>query len=284
MAFLDLKNAVIRLSPNQISTTLAGEVVNAAYKRVVRARNWTANHVYTTINLNGPYTTGTVTATKGSTTIVGVGTAWTSAITLNKSFQIGNSVPTRIAQFTSATSLDIDAYWGKPTVAGAAYRIIDNRFSLGTNVERVLGLSSESNDLMGSSTTALNKMDPSRVQRASPRFYAEFEYRQQAAVVGREIEVWPVPETDTMVNLWFKVLPFPLTGDADVPVLPETLIEYSAQAEGCRILFGRTGDQGWVTLGQTYEGLFKDALQAYMAEDMISQSEPPAPQQAGAPA
>jgi hypothetical protein len=284
VAYLDLKNAVIRLSPNQISSALAGEVVNAAYNRVIRARNWSSNHVYSNLSFNAPYTTGTVTANSGSSTIAGVGTGWTATIALYKFFQIGNSNPIRITTFNNATSITLDDVWGKPTAAGSAYRLIDNHFSLGTNNERILSMSGEGVQLERTNTEFLNKVDPTRVQRDTPRYYAEFEYHQSPPpgqpppnITRREFEVWPVPHEDLMLSLWKKVLPVALSGDTDIPVVPETLIEYSAQAEGCRILFGRTGDANWVQLGQTYEGLFKDALSSYMAEDMISQAEPPAP-------
>jgi hypothetical protein len=282
VAFLDLKNAVIRLSPNQISITLAGEVVNAAYTRVVRARNWTSVHTYQVLSFEAPITAGTVTATRAATLVTGSGTGF-DATHVNRMFQIGNSVPIRIASVGGATNLTLSQAWGKDTVTGGAYRILDNRFSLGTNVERVLGMIAEDTELQRKPPEFINMVDPNRVQRATPRMYAEFEMRPPTTA-RREIELWPIPFENLMVGLWYKALPPAMSADDDIPVVPETLVEYSAQAEGCRILFGRTGDGNWVQLGQTYEQLFKDALGAYMSEDMISQAEPPAPAAAGAAA
>lgn len=278
MSFLTLKNAVVRLSPNQISTTLAGEVVNAAYARVIRSRNWTSNHSYQAITLEAPYTTGTVTTARGSATVTGSGTTWVAAH-VDRMFQVGQSVPIRITAVGSATSLTLAQAWGDAAVSGSTYALLDNRFSLGSNVERILSLTSKHHTLERKDLSFLNTADPSRLLRATPRFFAEFEVRAPgSSTMRREIEVWPVPHEVMQLGLWYKTLPPDMSADGDVASIPETLIEYSAQAEASRILFSRTGDGNWLQVAQVYEANFKEALMAYTAEDMMSQGEPmPAP-------
>lgn len=281
MSFLTLKNAVIRLSPNQISTTLAGEVVNAAYARVIRARNWTSSHSYQVLTFEAPYTTGTVTTVRGSTTVTGLGTTWVAAH-VDRMFQVGQSVPIRITAVGSTTALTLAQAWGDAAVSGSPYAILDNRFSLGSNVERILSLASKHHVLERKDLSFINTADPSRLLRATPRFFAEFEVRAPGtSTQRREIEVWPVPHEVMQLGLWYKTLPPDMSADGDVASIPETLIEYSAQAEASRILFSRTGDANWLQVAQVYEANFKEALMAYTSEDMISQDEPmPAP---GAP-
>lgn len=74
------------------------------------------------------YTTGTVTATNNSTTIVGVGTTWTSAM-VGRWFVVtdttapGQGYWYRIAAFNSTTSLTIETSYEATTSAGVTYRI-----------------------------------------------------------------------------------------------------------------------------------------------------------------
>lgn len=81
------------------------------------------NYTYRIRDLSATdYTTGTITATNGSTAIVGDSTVWTSAMT-GRMILLPDGYPYRIASVAGNTSLTLENYYQGTTTAGATYTI-----------------------------------------------------------------------------------------------------------------------------------------------------------------
>ena len=69
------------------------------------------------------YNTGTVVCTRGSFTVVGTGTAWTTDL-VNHQFRVGLQTPIyTIEDVTDATHLDLTQVWGAPSTGTVTYSI-----------------------------------------------------------------------------------------------------------------------------------------------------------------
>ncbi len=129
------------------SQTLWNEInswpVTSAYARFIFPRKddfgiWPVPSGVNTITFNryfrdrnllvDDYTTGTITATAGSTTITGSGTTFTSAMvgrwfTVTDTSARGQGYWYRVGTYTSATSIALETGWAGSTAAALTYRI-----------------------------------------------------------------------------------------------------------------------------------------------------------------
>lgn len=107
----------------QAGSLLARDWVTNAFRRVAERRRWSWLIKQGQFVVPATYTTGTVTATRYATTVVGVGTTWTGDM-VGRQFRIGNATPIyTIKDVTSTTTLELDAPWGSTTVTGVTYEI-----------------------------------------------------------------------------------------------------------------------------------------------------------------
>ena len=293
LTFLDLQNAVLRLSPNQLTANPAdlsnvGAIVNDAYASLLRFRQWIAVTKTTVIATKAPYGTGTVTATKGSATITGFGTAFLSNVAAGEFLTISQESGYRITAVNADTQLTIEAPWSTVTLSHSGYQITNNRIPLPADAERVIRLSSDNWALQRDNGFMLDMEDSFRTISGTPLVYSEVTtYPGNSGVI--EVELWPVPSANTTLALTYRATIPPLVAPTDTPVLPGDVIMKAAQAEGCNILASRTGESIWLTLGSTYLKQFvemRDSLAredrrrhgsrpvAFDAEDMPSMNDP----------
>jgi hypothetical protein len=86
---------------------IAQECVNTAYSRALAAHSWTGLRGESAFSIPAPYTTGTVTVTLDSSSVVGVGTTFTSAMT-GRQLIVNGSAPFYTVTFVDATHLTLD--------------------------------------------------------------------------------------------------------------------------------------------------------------------------------
>lgn len=112
----------------------ADQAINGAYLEVSQYADWPWLKTRYDIPLVAPYTTGTVSATIGSTTVTGVGTTWDVAW-FNREILIGNGYDGLvIAQVTSPTTLTLaQAYSGASNVTGSAYSLYQQSYPMPAN-------------------------------------------------------------------------------------------------------------------------------------------------------
>lgn len=136
MTFLDIQNQIVAISNVQNQTDLTRKSVNIALNRIAEYFEWPFYMVNTgVISTIAPYTTGTVTATNGSAAIVGVGTAWTSAMNGRK-IRIASGQPYyRIKSVTSTTALTLTTLFQSDTATAATYTIYKDEYRLAPDVD-----------------------------------------------------------------------------------------------------------------------------------------------------
>lgn len=103
---------------------LARDWVSQAFRRVAERRPWSWLIKQDQFNMPSLYNTGTVTLTEGDATVIGAGTAWTSAMA-GRQFRYSKISPiyTITTVDAGAQTLELDIAWGAATVTLATYEI-----------------------------------------------------------------------------------------------------------------------------------------------------------------
>lgn len=102
---------------------LARDWVSNAFRRLAERRRWSWLMKRGQFLAPADYVTGTVTVTRGSTTVTGAGTAWTAPM-VDRQFRIGsNPIYTISSINVGAQTLVLDQPWGGSSGAGLSHEI-----------------------------------------------------------------------------------------------------------------------------------------------------------------
>jgi hypothetical protein len=177
--FAGLKAAVLDLSPTQINATAAGKAVNAAYQSLLRSRPnggvWFGLKTSSLITTLPDRTGGTVTLTRGSAVVVGVGTAFDAAVDPLRFLKIGGRVPLRILSVQSPTQLTLAQTWGEATLAATVYSIMTLRYELPPDADRITRLVGSQWPVKRMTFEQIDNYDPERSVRGVPLVFQEME-------------------------------------------------------------------------------------------------------------
>jgi hypothetical protein len=278
MTFSDLQNAVLRLSPNQLTVNPAdpsnvGAIVNDAYSTLLRFKQWVACTKTTVITTRAPYSTGTIAINQGSNVVTGSGVNWPANVVAGQFIKINNGIAYRITAVLS-NQLVLDVPWGTASVYNVGYQITGNRFQLPSDAERVIGMAGKYWALARDNGFLLDIEDPVRVISGSPLVYSEVTtYGGNSGPI--EVELWPYPSENLDYSLTYRATIPALVNSTDVPVLPGETIMKSAQAEACGILAGRTGETMWLSLGKGYHDEYVELRDSLAREDRRRQGSRP---------
>lgn len=109
--------------------------IQNAYRRILDRRLWYSLMVQGIISSPALYSVGTAQTTTGSPTVVGNGTAWTTAM-VGRQFRTGFNFPAyTIIDVPDGTHLTIDVPWGDTSYQSVGYFIVQMFYSLGKNVK-----------------------------------------------------------------------------------------------------------------------------------------------------
>jgi hypothetical protein len=136
MTFLDLQTAVESMSIVTSQPLLIQQALQFSLNRVSQEFEFpyflNSKGVITT---TAPYATGTVTSVVGSTTIVGVGTTWTSAM-VGRKFQIqGDQGHYYISVVNSPTNITLAVPYQGTAQSGVTYNIYKDEYKLASDVQ-----------------------------------------------------------------------------------------------------------------------------------------------------
>lgn len=262
MPFADMQAAVQRLSPLQVTSDLAAALVNDAYINTLRSQQWLANTGHFTLASVTPVTSGTVSLTQGSTAVIGSGTNWDPSM-VGLYLGIGQSIPSRVIGFISSTQLSLGDPWSDPSISSSPYELRQIRFTLPSDARRLISLKGPIWPIYRRSISLIDAYDPARKVHGVPLVFCEVEIRNNLI----EVEWWPIPSQEDFFYAVYRYDPPALSSPSDVPLLPEDLITKRAQAEICRILYGRTGNPIWGQAGKSYQETYQEQYDAFLRED-----------------
>lgn len=159
------------------TVVVANEILQQAFRDVNEGQRWSYRRRETAIQTVAPYSTGTVTVTSGSATLVGSGTTWTSAMVGRAIRVAGDPAYLFVAAVASATSLTLgdpqanSITWPGATAAAQTYSIFQHQYALPTDVDLVL-LPNRNWPIIEKWRDFFDRLDPARTSTGDPIYYA----------------------------------------------------------------------------------------------------------------
>jgi hypothetical protein len=184
-----------------IHIDLLSSWIQQAYESILDSRPWEALRAFGVLTTVAPYSTGTASFTNGSQTVTGAGTAWTSAMDGRKIRLAGLEETYTIMTVDSATQASIDRPYSGDSLAGAAYEILQDEYTLDAGVKTVLTLSPPYMDPQAPSTAP---RDMSRCIVSVPSMWWPIEDQQGTPTV-RRVQLWPVPDAAYSIQYEYAV-------------------------------------------------------------------------------
>lgn len=266
------------MTASKITTTDIGTLYNVAYREIVESHQWSARKSEALINTVDPYSDGTVSVSQGGTTVTGVGTTFTSAMT-GRFIRIGGSEAIYQITFVNATSLTLEKAWPYTAVSGDDYEIFQYKYVVdGTNgaVGQVL-LPSAEWTIQEKSLYWITMVDPAR--RTSGAIAQAFILHGIDTNNAQMIEFWPRYESARQVRIPYYTRVDDLSG-SNKPIIAAPVIEALATAYCFSSLFAKFGAPEYSQERDHWEEVFKARLDAAMEDDFERHGTPRAVQDA----
>lgn len=251
-----ISTAVQRNAAGKITQAEADAFIQTAYTQIWEAHEWMARKVDALVALVADYKTGTLTATQGSATLVGVGTTWASGM-VNRWIRIGSANELyRVATYVDATHLTIESPtggtgWQAATTAAATYVIFQHVYKLASDVDQVL-LPTREYALHETTKEQIDAIDPARTSTGTTMAWAP---RELASDGAYQIELWPRPNVAGVMRTPY-LKKAPTLGQSTDVLIRQDPIEYLASQKAALFLLAKHGDQRYGTLAQMFWVLY----------------------------
>lgn len=180
------------------SQLLARDWVNDAFRRVAERRSWSWLTKQSQFIMNAVVTTGTVTCTRGSTTVTGSGTAFTSTH-IGRQFRVTSTYPIyTISNVTNGPPniLTLDNAWGGASLSGASYEIYNAYGTVPTDFNYFVTIWDPNFNWQlhrNIAQTELNVWDAQRSNRGQAYLTS---FRDYASTGLPRYEIWPHVTSD----------------------------------------------------------------------------------------
>lgn len=234
------------------------------------AEDWEFLKDSTTVNLEGIFscaTSGdTVAVTNSSVNVIGTGTTFTSHA-VGDFMRFGSeSQPYIIGTISNATGLSLEASYGGATDTSTTYEIARRIYTPSVNNVGEIKSIVYQKALEEVSENWLNAIDPERNSTGSPSKYRIFSKSKADGLVT--FEIWPIPDQDYVVTIFYKKYVSDLTADTDEPVFRPELIEAGALWDCYRHAFAITQNPAWIGMARDAKVDYASLLRETIIEDM----------------
>jgi hypothetical protein len=216
--------------------TVGQNLINNVVRRAYDRRLWYGLMTKGQIVTPGYYSQGTITATFGSKSVQGIGTAWNGAM-IGQQLRQGFTAPiyTIVNVDILNQVLTLELPWGLPTVTSIGYFITQYYYSF-PNIKYFYSV--KNLQLMYRMWTnvpqsLIENWDPSRLQMVFPRVVATMPPDSNG---NYQVELWPSPNTQQALPYLAYVQPPNLVKDEDnfPPFMRADTFELGAIAEVLR--------------------------------------------------
>lgn len=245
--------------------------INNRYAFVTTKQHW--NWLYQEVDFlfKEPYAEGTVSLTKGSQSVVGVGTAFTANAEQNNILSVVHRNETYlISSVETGEALTLEGRFAGEDQDDVACKIIKSIYTMPSDLESVQSILVDNvGELLPKGTQEFARIKASDTGRTgAPRFFTEVGRRQADGV--RLIEVYPAPDRHYTARLHYGVNVMRLTDSIDSsPLIPgrhRMILFYGALAD-----FARNGLRDTVLAGEN-DSLFWAALTNMLNDKQLTDS------------
>ncbi len=259
-----------------LSIPVIKQRINVRYKELVEKEDWVFLNNSEVVTLPERVSNGSTescTVTYGSDGITGVGTTWGAGL-VGKMFRFGDDPQFyRIGTRNSNTSLLLEnIYGGAGAGSGLDFEYWDETYAPVSNeIGKITGIVYQ-NRLQEKSREFIQRLDPERSSTGSPVYYSVVDRASQGGAT--EFDVWPVPDDNYGVRVYYKKTVDELSANADEPVFDSGLIEAGALWDCYRLTFGLTQNPAFMGLARDAAVEYRSMLRDTIIEDMESSSMP----------
>ena len=224
MTYLEAVNRYLDLVRQARVTTLVAAtdtvviaakwLINEAMSDLIYVHDWPWRRKTDVGQTVAPYSTGTVTATLGSTTVTGSGTTWTSAM-VGRKFRVDGDLDFyTVSAFTSTTSITLADAYVNATVSGSAYEIYQDTYALAADMDRIVGLQVQDPDtqVIFASDQELYDHFPNPQSEAAPDTAVVY---QQNTSGNWQVQFYPIPSDLIQFQYQYYARLTELSADAD---------------------------------------------------------------------
>ncbi len=263
--FIDIYTAAMDMAKQPVSnTTLLNRFkryINLRYSDLALQRKWSWLLAKDVLNVIGKYTTGTVTATKDSTTVTGTSTVFTGKAGYKFKVDGFNEVYT-IASVASATSMTLDDAYEGDTATAVSYTIWQDTYELANTIEEV---DMVWHDHMSYPPVAVGPKKLNEIKVNFPTVTGKckaWSQVQWSSDGDRQVAIYPIPDEDYSLHYLYLKRITALDATTDEPLMP-VLYRHV-------LIYGALADfhlsEGDVELAQLFEGKYTDLVKR-MAQD-----------------
>lgn len=253
---------ILREVKGQATPLEARQALQDALNFIDSKTNWEFLLKATNLNVEPSYSTGTVSATAGTTAVTGSGTTWSTGWKYKTIKFADRQMPYAVASFGSATSLTLDsALSGSTAISGGTYLIYQRRYALPTDCEpgrdlfirgpRGTGYDARGvipkKGRMGFEST----LDP-QYNYGPTMNYSDDEYDETNNVATIRLDPYPTASGEYYL-VYYKKLTVPTT-DASRIMIPEAF-ETAVILIGASFIKRRSNMQGWLNLRTDAESM-----------------------------
>lgn len=248
---------------------LIQQSLNAAYRRSLALHRWSALRKESAFYIAAPYTTGTVSISAGSTSIVGVGTTWTAAMT-GYQLVLNSQGPFYTFTFLTSTTGTLDRAFNQAAVSAVTYslqQIYVTPESDFDSFEEVRDVANAWRLRLDLTQADLDRFDPQRSVSADAWAIVAAPYTADPP----KFELWPRPTGPKSVAYRYQRDPGDLSAATDTPIPPITgdILRDGALAE-LALWPGTTGERNPFfnpALNATYEQRFQSGVATAQMND-----------------
>lgn len=265
--FTDSTTLIQLLTASKISTADIGTLYNLAYREVVESYPWQSRKAEGVVATVAPYSTGTVTATSGSATLVGTSTVWTSAMVGRFARINSEDVILKITAFTDTTHVTLEAAWPLDTATDVTYEIFQYIYTVDATAGEVgtILTPTEGWPLDERSLSWVQWRDPAhRSAGGAPIAWIHHGVNSSGAT---QIEFWPRPESAAMIRVPYYKRVDDLSG-ASHPIVRSDVIEALATSYAFAHAYAKFGDMHYAKSEETWQRRFETRMEAAIKEDL----------------
>ena len=222
MSYRIMKLELMSFVP-ELNAIQVGLRINRSYQHLLALHPWSFIKGDTLLKLVAPYTTGTVTTAYGSASVTGAGTAF-AATHIGYNLMVQSAMVYYKVTNVAGQVLTLETTYGEPSATGIAYRLFKNQYAVPTDCANILGIRYDYN-LVKTTKTWLDSLDPTRESTGEPYSWIP--------VTNNTFEIWPVPDQNYTIRVWYN-RSFPdLALETDTSAIPESVVLSHAKLEAC---------------------------------------------------
>jgi hypothetical protein len=204
-------------NPN-VDPMVAGRMINNRYRQIVSRRKWYGLRVRGTATVPTVYSTGSATVTNGSTSVTGVGTAWTTSI-VGLQFRNGFTNPYQTIVAVDAVHQVITLDTPFPGISGTwGYQIVLAYLTFGANVRHLRWAVNQMFGWPIKVNVPVEEINAKDTWRQNLGWAREFATRPPTPDGQYQVEVWPTPYALQSFPFEADTEPPEMVDDTDAPV------------------------------------------------------------------